>query len=330
MTDLVDRYVHQVGRYLSPKQRADIEAELRSQIRDQLEDRYGGVPSDDEVAAVLRELGDPRVLAARYAEDRYLVGPAFYPTMITVLQYGWAILPPVVFFLSIFGALTATAPVDVPRALLDAALSAVQAGVFLSAAVVLVFAMIERAVHAQRLPPAPFDPVALPRVDDPATVSRFEVAFGIALGIVFTFVLSYFLAVGGLTLQFNLSDPGDVIPFPTVWGVLLLLNGVAMIVLHLVVLRRNRWDYRLWALETALEVFGSICLYFVLTTPLFDRLVAAHPGIATTPVLNALPELFVIVGAVGTLISRGSKLVALWGSQRTGSQTLGRPGGTKI
>ncbi|MBK9124386.1 MAG: hypothetical protein IPM16_14875 [Chloroflexi bacterium] len=290
MTDLVDRYVHQVGRYLSPKQRADIEAELRSQIRDQLEDRYCGMPSDDEVAAVLRELGDPRVLAARYAEDRYLVGPAFYPTMITVLQYGWVVLPPVVFFLSIFGALTAAAPVDVPRALLDAGLSAVQAGVFLSAAVVQVFAMIERAAHAPRLPPAPFDPVALPRIDDPAAVSRFEFAFGIALGVIVTLMLVYFLAVGGLTLQFNLSDPGDVIPFPTVWGVLLLLNGIAMIALHLVVLRRNRWDYRLWALETALEVFGSICLYFVLTTPLFDRLVAANRASRRRPCSTPCPN----------------------------------------
>lgn len=317
MTDLVDRYVHQVGRNLPPRQRRDIEAELRSQIQDQLDDRYGGEHTPNDIATVLRELGEPRALAARYAEDRYLVGPAFYPTMMTVLQYGWAILPPVVFFLSIFGALTAPEPVDMLRALLDAVLSAVQAGVLLSGAVVLVFAMIERVAHAQRLPPAPFDPLALPHVDDPAAVARFEVAFGIALGTAFTLVLAYFLAVGGLTLRLNLNDPGDVIPFPPVWGVLLLLNGIAMIVLHVVVLRRNRWDYRVWALETTMEVFGSICLYFVVYMPLFDRLAAANPDIATAPVLNALPELIVVAGAVLTLISRGSKLVALWRGQRT-------------
>lgn len=316
MTDLVDRYVHQVGRNLPPRQRRDIEAELRSQIQDQLDDRFGGNPTPDDLATVLRELGEPRTLAARYAEDRYLVGPVFYPTLLSVLQYGWAILPPVVAFLSIFGALTAPEPVGVPRALLDAVLSAVQAGALFTGAVVLIFAIIERAAHAQRLPSAPFDPMTLPPVDDPGAVARFEVAFGIAFGVAFTLLLAYFLAVGGLTLRFNLSDPGDVIPFPAAWGVLLLLNSIAMIVLHTVVLWRNRWDYRLWALETAMEVFGSICLYFVLYTPLFGRLVVAHPDIATTPVLNTLPQLVVVTGAVLTLISRGAKLVALWRGQR--------------
>lgn len=254
---------------------------------------------------------------ARYSEDRYLVGPAYFPTMVTVLQYGWAILPPIVLFLSIFGAVTAPEPTDMLRGLFDALISAVQAGLLLTGAVVVIFAVLERSALALRAQPTPFDPAGLPPVNDPATVNRFEVAFGIALGVIVTLLLLYFLAVGGLTLHFNLSDPGDVIPFPTLWGVALLLNGVVMLVLHIVVLRRDRWDYRLWALETALEVFGSICLFFVLYTPLFDRLIASNPGIATTPVLNALPELVVIAGAVGTLITRGGKLVAVWRSPRS-------------
>ena len=47
MTELIERYVHQVGRYLPPKERAEIEAELRSQIQDQLDDRYAGSPTPD-------------------------------------------------------------------------------------------------------------------------------------------------------------------------------------------------------------------------------------------------------------------------------------------
>ena len=37
--DLIDRYVHEVGRYLPRKNRADIQAELRSLLIDTLEAR---------------------------------------------------------------------------------------------------------------------------------------------------------------------------------------------------------------------------------------------------------------------------------------------------
>ena len=57
MSDLVERYVHQVGRHVPQKERAEIQAELRSQILDQLDDRYEGAPTADNVADVLRELG---------------------------------------------------------------------------------------------------------------------------------------------------------------------------------------------------------------------------------------------------------------------------------
>ena len=60
MSELVERYVHQVGRYLPNKEREEIQAELRSQIQDQLDDRYEGAPTETDVAAVLKELGDPR------------------------------------------------------------------------------------------------------------------------------------------------------------------------------------------------------------------------------------------------------------------------------
>ena len=82
MSELIERYVHQVGRYLPSKERAEIQAELRSQIQDQLEDRYEGAPTQTDVAAVLKELGDPRRMAASYGGEQYLVGPDLYPCLL--------------------------------------------------------------------------------------------------------------------------------------------------------------------------------------------------------------------------------------------------------
>lgn len=86
---LIDRYVASVGRHLPEKDRADIEAEIRSMIEDTLEERGHNAGSADETVIVetLEELGDPRLLAFQYAPPRhYLIGPDWYEGYIKVLQ----------------------------------------------------------------------------------------------------------------------------------------------------------------------------------------------------------------------------------------------------
>lgn len=102
MSELVERYIHHVGRYLPKRERGDIEVELKSLIYDQLEDRYPQNPTPEQVAVVLRELGSPRQMAASYQNEQYLVGAELYPYMMMVLRHGWVIVPSVVAFVSIF------------------------------------------------------------------------------------------------------------------------------------------------------------------------------------------------------------------------------------
>ncbi|MGZ3404354.1 MAG: HAAS signaling domain-containing protein, partial [Phenylobacterium sp.] len=81
--DLVNEYLRAVAALLPKAQRDDIIAELRDTILTRIEEREGdlGRPlSDDEVEAVLREVGHPVVVAARYAEGpQHVVGPTLYP-----------------------------------------------------------------------------------------------------------------------------------------------------------------------------------------------------------------------------------------------------------
>ncbi|MGD8457277.1 MAG: hypothetical protein PVF83_12925 [Anaerolineales bacterium] len=77
---LIDRYIHEVGRYLPRKNRADIQAELRSLVADTIEDRGGGEPTEADVAAILKEFGPPKKVAASYfPEGQYLIGPTLFP-----------------------------------------------------------------------------------------------------------------------------------------------------------------------------------------------------------------------------------------------------------
>jgi hypothetical protein len=312
MAELVERYIHQVGRYLPPKERAEIEAELRSQIQDQLDDRYGGSPKPEEVAAALAEFGHPYMVAASYSSDKYLVGPTLYPYMMMVLRYGWVLVPATVVFLNIFGALVSPQQRPLLGLLVDTVIATLQATLIFSAVVVLFFAIMQHSGAERDEKKTAFNPLELPEVDDPGVVDRAEGTFGSAFGTVMSLVLLYWLQVGGLTLRFNVSDPGEVIPVPIPWLILLIIACFAMLILQVLVLRRNRWSIASWLIETVLEVFGMVCLYFAVLGPFFQRLLTVNPSLTSWPLSDRWPQIIAVSFAVITLLGRGSRLVKLW------------------
>lgn len=312
MNELVERYVHQVGLYLPPKERADIEAELRSQIQDQLDDRYGDNPAPDEVARILAEFGPPYRMAASYNREGYLVGPDLYPFMMIVLRRGGLIVPFIVAFLSIFGAVTASDTIILGNWLVETLFSLAQTTFFFCAVVVFIFAIIQRLKLTSAGATEDFDPLQLPKVDDPTAVVRAEIFFGIATGAIVALALLYFLRDGALTLAFSVGAPISPTPIPLSWTLALMVVLCALIALHLLVLRRNRWSALTWLAEMLLETVGSICLYFVLYEPLYQHLLALNPALAQAPLLDKLPELIAISYVVILFIARGGRLSRLW------------------
>lgn len=307
MTDLIERYLHEVGRYVPPKSRADIQTELRSLIQDQIDDRYGGAPTEDEITIVLKEMGDPRQMATLYHKEQYLIGPALYPWMMMVLSYGWLIVPAVVIFLSIFGVLNASQSVTVTNLVIEPILSALQATFIFSSVVVMIFAIVERTGFEWKSDKTAFNPANLPKADDPRTVDRFESAFGFTVGTVIVLLFVYFLVVGGLTLRFNLSDPGDVIPIPQGWMLALIISTTSLIITQLIALRRGHWTVGLWALHTFLELFGAIAIYFAVFVPIFERIVMDNSSLGDIPIPAIITILYVFIA----LVSRGIKLVQI-------------------
>jgi hypothetical protein len=81
--DLVNEYLRAVTALLPKAQREDIIAELRDTILSHVEAREGDLGralTGDETEAVLREVGHPLVVAARYREGpQHVVGPTLYP-----------------------------------------------------------------------------------------------------------------------------------------------------------------------------------------------------------------------------------------------------------
>jgi hypothetical protein len=97
MNDLVEKYLNSIKRLLPAGQQDDIAAELADEIQSRIEDeesRLGRKQTPAEVEAILKSLGSPAAVAARYGANRYLIGPVVFPvywlalrTLLTIVLF---------------------------------------------------------------------------------------------------------------------------------------------------------------------------------------------------------------------------------------------------
>lgn len=94
--DMIDRYLNAVAAQLPQDERADIVAELRDLILSRFEakeEELGRVLTEDEQEAILREIGHPLVVAARYRKGPdSLVGPELFPYWLFGVKAGLMVL----------------------------------------------------------------------------------------------------------------------------------------------------------------------------------------------------------------------------------------------
>jgi hypothetical protein len=94
---LLDRYLKAVGKGLPEDQRDDILRELSEDIRSEMEEKQRELArplTEAEQEAILKQRGNPILLAARYRQDhrtvafgRQLIGPVLFPFYIKVLSF---------------------------------------------------------------------------------------------------------------------------------------------------------------------------------------------------------------------------------------------------
>ena len=103
--DLIDRYLNAVAAQLPQDERADITAELRDLILSRFEakeEELGRALTEDEQEAILREIGHPLVVAARYRKGPdSLVGPELFPYWLFGVKAGLMVLG-VVYAITLF------------------------------------------------------------------------------------------------------------------------------------------------------------------------------------------------------------------------------------
>lgn len=329
-TELFDRYVHEVGRRLPKKQRADVEAELHSLLMDALQDRMAeggteeGVPEADQVA-VLREFGPPAQVAAQYAPPHhYLIGPRVYDVYRIVAA---AVAGSITLAYLILLLLAMWGEPDPFRALVSSFgevfggyLGAVLAGL---GAVTLTFAILERVAPDLALEvegEAAWDPRALPVVQDRDRIEVGGQVAGIVLTVIALIVFNFFPEWIGIGFR------GSIDGAPKSWYTMPLLAPVfftaylpwlnalwvANIGLSIVLLRQGRWQRLTRLIDFVLAILGVFVVYQMAFGPSLLAVEALRPESLRDTLGAILPVMLKVGLIVGLVASVGEAVHKLY------------------
>ena len=270
--DIIDRYAHEVGQYLPHGLRADVEAELRSLLTDSVEEKalMAGVPAGEDLAArVLREFGNPKDVASRYApEPRSLIGPRLYPAYVMALKIMVPVLAAAVLTRVVVGQFSHAGEPPSLAPFVRATGSFLSTVLLNLGVMTLIFALVERAIRRRESAGA-FDPAKLPPVNDPDKISYFGRIFGLyvmaALALLFNFFPDWvavyvFHGSEGTVYPLLTPDFARYLPLLNTWW-------LVAFVLNLAVLRDGRWRRATRWADFGLEVFNALILLLIVTGP---------------------------------------------------------------
>jgi hypothetical protein len=305
---LIDKYISEVGKHLPRRNRADIEAEIRSTLEDMLEERKPAPGEVDEamVVELLKEYGAPREVAESYVGPRYLIGPRVYPTFELVTKIVLAVLLAVA--LAGLGISLARSSLTGPEFLKTVGNSAaglVSGLITAFGNIVLVFAILERVLPAKEFEKETEDwnPAELASEPDPDQVSFGEQIFGIFFLVLFLIIFNLYPDVVGLGF-FSEDDWVFISPVLTQaffdylpWINILILLQIGFSVY---LLRQGWWNTGLRIANILLEL-GGIALAVVMLRG--SALVALRPEqLADTPLAEAAQVFTKIANLIPSLV----------------------------
>jgi hypothetical protein len=325
--NLIDKYIAEVGKHLPRRNRADIEAEIRSTLEDMLEERAQGTgPADDAtVMAVLKEYGAPSEVAAKYKTHQYLIGPRLFPIFEKVVR----IVLAVVAGASLIGLATSLAQTGLTGPEFVSAIGKWIGGLFtgLIAAfgnIVIVFAIIERTKAANEFEKEvdEWDPKDLESEQDPNEVDR---ADHVATIIFSTLALVVFNLYPDLLSIRYLSD-GTWVTMPILTPVFfsflpwINLMAVLQIIYSSFMLGQKTWQPWTRILDIVLDLAGMVLAVIILQTPGITTITPAtlaSMGIVDgaeelAKLYNFVPTILIIIIVVATTINVIKHLIRLF------------------
>jgi hypothetical protein len=265
--ELVDRYLQAV-RFWLPKSshQEDLIAELGEDLRSQIEEKeteLGRALDKEEVAEILKRCGNPAVVGSRLGPNRYLIGPALYPTYQFVLKMVlfWILVPVFIFIVG---------PVNLANAggawgsAVGTTLADLWLGLFIAAGIVtLVFAIVERA-QVDVGAACKWDPLKLPPVQKQERKTSLvqtvcELAFNV-FGLVWLLLVPQhpWMLLGPAAAFLKLA------PFWHAFYLPMVVLAIAIILRSAVILARPQWTWFPLSTQLLQTVLTLILLNFMI------------------------------------------------------------------
>ena len=261
--ELIERYVYEVGRHLSRKNRADIQVELKSTLVDTLEDRVTGEPSQEDEIQLLKEFGPPQKVAASYwPQGQYLIGPSLFPLFRMVVAIALTVF--VIVQLVLLGiAIVFNQEVLTFLSVLDI-FSEMIGSVFMAfSIIVIVFAVLQRFDVKPDEDDEQWDPRELPEIEPQDTVNRTGTVVGITISLVIIAILLFLPDKIGVWVS-----PGTEIllnPVITSYIPLLILSILLGIALDVILLWRGKWETATRLAKIGTNLFSIYVLYVLIS-----------------------------------------------------------------
>jgi len=292
--NLIDKYIAEVGKHLPRRQRADIEAEIRSTLLDMLEERnQAGTSNEAQVIELLKEYGEPRKVAASYHTTPYLIGPRLFPMFEMVVKIVLSVLLGVMVMTFGFTVIRSgmTQP-EMVTALGKLFLEFMSGAVAAFGNIVLVFAIIERVSPATKFDEEAekWDPKELAKEPDPDMVKIgeeiFEILFSVAFLIIFN---AYPDKVGFIIFS---DETWSFIPMLTdaFFRYLPWLNLISALQIgfNIYLLREGVWQTSTRLVSLILKLGTALLAFFMLTGPAIIAIMPA--AVAGTPLAAISPD----------------------------------------
>jgi len=321
--DLIERYLQAVRFWLvgparfwlggaqARKQQDDIIAELREDIRSRIEDyesSLGRTINEDELAGLLKQVGHPLSVAARYQPQRSLIGPMLFPLygfVLKIVAVGY-LVP----WLVVWLALVIFVPSHRGNNFFLTALggwAAMWRNIFVVCGVItLAFAIVER-VPAAMAALQKWDPRKLPRVSlRKDRVSRVESIFGLVFSVAF---MVWWLLLPRYTHFFFDPMGGAIKPNPALHNYYLLpvIPMTVILIQQCVNIFRPQWVWfrALFMLGSDLMTLGILVAVF-LHRPyllLVETAKNAADYARAVPAINQVISLTLLAIAIGVAIA---------------------------
>jgi hypothetical protein len=305
--NLIDKYIAEVGKHLPRKNRADIEAEIRSTLEDMLEERKQATDEaeDKTVIELLKEYGAPRDVAASYTGPRYLIGPRVYPTFELVTKIVVAVLLAVTLVgLGISLSRSSLAGPEFLKTVGEGALNLLGGLITAFGNIVLVFAILERVLPAKEFEEEEeWNPAELAKEPDPDRVKFGEQIFETFFLVLFLIIFNLYPEIIGIGF-FNDNDWVFISPILTdaFFSYLPWLNILILLqlVFNVYLLRQGVWNITTRIMNILLEL-GSIALAIVmLRGPDLASLTSGQ--LAGTPLAESAPLFVTMARLVPTIV----------------------------